>query len=330
LKNVLLLCVFFTGVMTGLARAAPALNSPLSPWNGEYMQADQGALYARFYLDKFQKSRGARDITTSVFMNLRNSKTGEMFVLSQPPTENSSEPVQVWKIPAGNYTVEKLSINENSGLTRNWVPNGKKPTILIRYLLVSNLGEIRLSPNRRDSLKVIFLAKPNAFVNVSNHQSFMGVVDGYKGTLQKRLGGSKLMDDAKDSFGTNDEARVAFTMNRQISMVHLVDSSGSQKSRKLISSTIQAQDADLRRCYMDQLDIADGLRGSVTFKFQISGNNGSFQTLSYNGGTLSNPKAVECLTLALKRMQFPIAKSLSGRLAFQFNYDDNPGRARFP
>ncbi len=294
------------------------------------MQTEQGAVYGRFYLDKFRKSRRSKEITTSIFMNIRNVKTGDVYVLSQPPTENAAEPVQLWKMPSGSYTVDKLSINENTGLTRTWVPDKKAPVFTIKYLVLSNLGEIRLSPFKKDGLKIDFLSKPNIFVNPSSHQSFMAVVDAYKGNIQKRLGGSQLMKDAKVNFGSRDEARVAFTMNRQISMIHQVNASGTQKGRKLMSATISAQDADLRRCYMDQLDLADGLRGSVNFKFQIAPNNGSFQSLSYSGGTLTNPKAIECLTLALRRMQFPISKPMSGRLAFQFNYDDNPGRAKFP
>ncbi|RYZ55738.1 MAG: hypothetical protein EOP07_13670 [Proteobacteria bacterium] len=315
--------------IAGTARAAQPLSSPLSPWNGEYMQADQGAVYLRFYLDKFRKTRSSKEITNSVFMNIRNQKTGQIHVLSQGPTDSSAEPILVWKLPSGNYTVEKLSINENTGLTRTWTAQGKRPTFSVRYLLLANMGQVRLSPFGGKGLKVTFLPRPNAFVNTNSHQSFMGVIDAYKGTLQKRLGGSALMKEAKDSFGSGNEARVAFTTTRQISMIHQVDSSGSQKNRRLMSSTISAQDAELRRCYMDQLDVALGIRGSVNFKFQISPSNGSFAALSYSGGSMNSPRAIECLTLSLKKMQFPITQALSGRLAFQFNYDDNPGRAKF-
>ena len=325
-----LLGLLFAWNGSDAALASQPLGSPLDPWNGEFMSDDQGAVYLRFYLDKFRKSRSSKEITTSVFMAIRNSQTGQTYVMNQAPTDNGSEPVLVWKLPAGNYTVEKLSINENTGLTRNWAPSKKRPKFSIRHLMLSNMGQVRLSPYQKFGLAVTFLSKPNVFENTSSHQSFIAVIDAYKTSLQKTLGGAKVLKQSKENFGSSNEARMAFSTVRQISMIHQVDSSGSQQSRRLMSSTINAQDADLRRCYMDQLDNQSGLKGSVNFKFQIQPSNGSFGALSYSGGSLSNSKAIECLTLALRKMQFPIAKPLSGRLAFQFNYDDNPGRARFP
>ena len=315
---------------TGVAEASQPLSSPLALWNGEYMSADQGAVYLRFYLDKFRKTRSAKEITTSIFMNIRNIQTGQIHVLNQAPTDSGSEPVIIWKLPVGNYSVEKLSINENTGLTRTWVASKKRPKLSVRYLMLSNMGQVRLSPLQKFGLIVSFLSKPNVYENTSSHESFIAVIDAYKTSLQKTLGGSKVLKEAKGNFGTGDEARMAFSTVRQISMILQVDSSGSQQSRRLMSSTINGQDADLRRCYMDQLDNQSGLRGSVNFKFQIQPSSGSFGTLSYSGGSLSNPKTIECLTLALRKMQFPIAKPLSGRLAFKFNYDDNPGRTKFP
>ncbi|MBC7661611.1 MAG: hypothetical protein H7249_18085 [Chitinophagaceae bacterium] len=334
MKSMQPIVVLFTWLLatmvSGTVFAAPTLSSPLSPWNGEYMQAEQGTVYVRFYLDSFRRTRTSKDITNNVFMNFKNLKTGQLFVLTQEPFESATDAVLIWKIPSGNYSVEKLSINENTGITRNWVPTGKHPVFKIRTMFVSNLGQIHLSPDQTTGLKVTFKSSPNLFNGDSGNQTFMGVMDGYKASLQKKLGGAKLLKQSKDNFGSSSEARAAFTMVRQISMIHQVDSSGTQQSRKLMSATISAQDAELRRCYMDQLDLALGLRGSVNFRFQIAPKSGSFQALSYSGGSLSNQKTIDCLTMALKKLQFPIARPLSGRLAFQFNYDDNPGRAKFP
>lgn len=312
------------------AAPAAALSSPLGPWNGEFLQANQGAIYGRFYLDHFQKTRSFRDITNSVFMNVRNQKTGQVFTLSQAPNEGSSDPVQVWKIPAGSYSVEKLSINENTGITRVWSPTGKRPIFTVKYLNLSNLGLIRLSPFGKFGLRVFFLSSPNVFENMTSHHSFVAVLDGYRGRVQKTLGGTQVQKDARENFGVSGEARAAFSTSRQISMIYQVNSTGTQTSRQLLSSTISGQDSELRRCYMDQLDLQLGLRGTVTYNFQITGQSGSFKDLRYNGGTLNSPRAVECLTLALKKLQFPVNKTLVGQLAFQFNYDDNPGRARLP
>ncbi|RZA26574.1 MAG: hypothetical protein EOP10_03165 [Proteobacteria bacterium] len=308
---------------------AAVLSSPLDPWNGEYMGENEGAVYVRFYLDGFRKTRSFKDITNSVFMNLRNTKTGKLYVLSQAPTESTADVLQIWKIPSGQYSVEKLSINENTGITRAWTSAGQSAKAVVKNLHLSNMGMVRLSPFGKFGLKMSVLSAPNTYENTASHQSFVAVVDAYRGRLQKTLGGAQLQKAAKDNFSVSGEARTAFTMSRQISMIYQVNSTGTQGSRQLLSSTLSAQDGELRRCYMDQLDLTLGLRGTVTYNFKIAANNGSFQLLRYNGGTLTSPKAVECLTLALKKLQFPINKALVGQLIFQFNYDDNPGRAKF-
>ncbi len=325
----LLLLGLILSLHPSLLRAAD-LSSPLTQWNGEYMSAGQGALYGRFYLDNFRRTRSFREITNSVFMNIRNLKTGQVFVMSQSPTESRSDPILIWKLPQGTYTVDKLSINENTGITRTWTPSGKRPLFTVKHLHLSNLGMIRLSPFGKLGLKVVLLSGPNLYETTTSHEAFAAVVDAYKGKVQKVLGGKNLLKDAKDNFGLDGEARTAFTLSRQISMIYQVNSNGTQANRRLLSSTISGQDAELRRCYMDQLDLQLGLRGSVSYNFQIASQNGSFAQLRYSGGSLNSPKTVECLTLALRKLQFPVNKALVGQLAFQFNYDDNPGRAKFP
>lgn len=263
-------------------------------------------------------------------MNIRNTKTGQIYAMSQAPTESDADLLQVWKIPSGIYVVDKLSINENTGITRSWSAGKKRPTFTVKHLHLSNLGKIRLKPFGRTGLNVTFVSGPNIYEHTASHHTFVAVLDAYKNKVQKVLGGEQVAKDAKENFGISGEARAAFSMSRQISMMYQVDSNGTQANRKLLSSTISGQDSELRRCYMDQLDLQLGLRGTVTYNFQIAANNGSFRMLQYNGGSLSSPKTVECLTLALRRLQFPVNKSLVGRLAFEFNYNDNPGRARFP
>ena len=293
------------------------------------MQQQQGAMYARFFLDGFLRTRGSKDITTSVFLSIRNLKTGKAYVVTQSAVQSVADSLLIWKIPAGDYLCEKVTVNENTGITREWA--GKtQPTFSIRSYYLSNLGEIHLSPLRNTELTVNFLPKPNTFTSPGGEQTFVGVINGYSARLQTKLGGEKLALAAKDNFGSSSEVRTAFSTTRQISMLYQLNSDGSQKSRTLMAATIGAQDSDLRRCYMDQIELAAGLRGTASFKFQIAANSGSFEALDYSGGTLKNEKVLQCLSLTLKKIQFPVVKTLTGRLVFKFNYDDNPGRPKFP
>lgn len=304
---------------------AQGLYSPLEPWNGEYLQNDYGAVYTRIFLDNFPRVKGDQRITASPNINIRNIRTNKRYVISQAETMNSVEPIQVWKIPVGDYVVEKITINDNKGATRTWKPP-KVPKVSIRYLFLSNMGDIRISPFQ-SGLKVKFVQQKNLYKNSLGHDSFAGVIDAYSTKVQAKLGGEKTLRSARDDFGSGNEARTAFSMTRTISMVYRVDSSGNQSTRRVFSNTLSAQDSDLRRCYMDELDVMAGLRGTADFQFQLAPSGGTFSQIKYQGGNLQSPKAVQCLTLTLGKMQFPINQRLAGRVTFVFDYKEDMGRS---
>jgi hypothetical protein len=251
---------------------------------------------------------------------------GKKYVVSQPLGTDATGQQKVWKIPAGNYLVQKLSLNDNSGLTRTWISKGK-PQISIRHLILSNLGELVLSPGQGKALGAQFQPTPDKFVNNFKHDAFAGVMDGYTQKIQKKLGGTELFAKSEDSFSTSDEARAAFSMQRQISMHYKVDLGKEQRYSKSIINTLVSQDLDLRTCYMDQLERDGSLQGQISFRFRVNKGDGAMQNLKYSGGTLNSKKVVECLFFTLGKMQFPIAKNLDGRVIFYFNFKDEMGRA---
>lgn len=303
--------------------AAPSLYSPLEPWNGEYLQENYGALYTRIFLDNFP--RVSKQITANPNVHIRNIQTNKRFVISQTATMSTVEELQIWKIPVGDYVIEKITINDNAGATRTWKPP-KVPRISVRYLFLSNLGDIRVSPYYK-GLKVRFVPSKNLYKNSLGHDSFVGVIDGYSTKVQAKLGGGRILRSAQDEFGSRNEARAAFSMTRTISMIYRVDSTGTQSTRRIFSNTLNAQDSDLRRCYMDELELVPGLRGTADFQFQLAPKGGTFSRIKYRGGDMQSPKTIECLTLTLGKIQFPINQRLAGRVTFVFDYKEDMGRS---
>ncbi|WP_141735500.1 AgmX/PglI C-terminal domain-containing protein [Oligoflexus tunisiensis] len=300
--------------------------TPLEPWGGELLPKDYGGFYVKIRLQGFKKNSRGLAITSNVFIHLHEVSQGKKYVVSQPLGTDTTGQQRVWKIPAGNYQVQKLSLNDNSGLTRTWISKGK-PQIFIRHLFLSNLGDLVLAPGQGKALMALFQPAPDKFVNTFQHDAFAGVMDGYTQKIQKKLGGSELFAKSEDSFSTSDEARAAFSTQRQISMHYKVDLGKEQRYSKSIVSTLVSQDLDLRTCYMDQLDRDGSLQGQISFRFRVNKGDGAMQNLKYSGGTLNSKKVVECLYFALGKMQFPIAKNLDGRVTFYFTFKDEMGRA---
>lgn len=305
---------------------ADDLYAPLEPWGGELLPKDYGGFYVKIRLQGFKKNSRGLFITSNVFIHLQEVNQGKKYLVSQALGTDTTGQQKVWKIPAGNYAIQKLSLNDNSGLTRTWVSKGK-PQIFIRHLFLSNLGNLVLAPGQGKNLLALFQPAANQFVNTFQHDVFAAVMDGYTQKVQKKLGGADLFAKSEDDFSTGDEARAAFSMQRQISMHYKVDLGAQQRYSKSIVSTLASQDLDLRTCYMDQLDRDGSLQGQITFSFRVNSGDGSMQNIKFNGGSLNSKKVVECLYFTLGKMQFPIAKNLDGRVTFYFTFKDEMGRA---
>lgn len=307
---------------------APAedLYTPLEPWNGELLPKDFGGFYVKIRLQGFKKNARGVFISSNVFIHLQEVSQGKKYMLSQPVGMDTTGQQRVWKIPAGNYFVQKLNLTDNVGLTRTWFSRGK-PQIAIRHLILSNLGNLVLAPGQGKTLTALFQPTPDQFVNTFQHDVFAAVMDGYTQKVQKKLGGADLFAKAEDDFSTGNEARAAFSMQRQISMLYKVDLGQEQRYSKSIVGTLASQDLDLRTCYMDQLDRDASLQGQVNFRFQVNKSDGLMQNIKFQNGTLKSKKVVECLFYTLGKMQFPIAKNLQGQLTFYFNFKDEQGRA---
>ena len=299
---------------------------PTGTLAGELLPKDYGGFYMKIRLQGFKKNSRGLFITSNVFLHLQEISQGKTYMASQPLGTDTTGQQRIWKIPAGNYLIQRLSLNDNSGLTRTWISKGK-PQIAIRHLFLSNLGNLVVAPGQGRSLLALFQPAANQFVNTFQHDAFAAVMDGYTQKVQKRLGGTDLIAKSEDDYSTGDEARAAFSTQRQISMHYKVDLGPAQRYSRSISNTLASQDLDLRTCYMDQLDRDGSLQGQISFRFRVNSTDGAMQNIKFSGGSLNSKKVVECLYFTLGKMQFPINKNLDGQLTFYFNSKDEIGRA---
>jgi hypothetical protein len=320
-----MICVLGLVLSVPLARTED-LYTPLEAWGGEFLPKDYGGFYVKIRLQGFKKNARGLFITSNVFIHLQEVTTGKKYLVSQPLGTDTTGQQRVWKVPAGQYLIQKLSLNDNVGLTRTWISKGK-PQIYIKHLLLSNLGNLVLSPGQGRTLTALFQPMPDKFVNNFQHDAFAGVMDGYTQKVQKKLGGTELFAKSADDFSSGNEARAAFSTQRQISMHYKVDLGKDQRYSKSIINTLVSQDLDLRSCYMDQLDRDGSLQGQISFRFRVSSADGAMSNIKYTGGSLNSKKVVECLYFALGKMQFPIARTLDGRVTFYFTFKDEMGRA---
>ncbi len=305
---------------------AQNLYTPLELWRGEYLQANQGAFYVRLKLQDFKSSSRGQSITTNVFIHLVDERQNKRYVLSQALGEET-DPLQIWKIPQGHYTMQKLTLNDNTGRTRQWLSPGK-PQITIRKFFLTNMGLVTLSPFEKTGLKLRFQSQPNLYQNSYAHESFIGVVDGYTNKAQAKLGGKEVMINAQKEYSSANEARAVFSHKRDIQMIYRINLVNAPQLNARVAQTFANQDLDLRRCYMEELDRNEALRGNASFRFQIARSDGTMQKIAYRGGSLKSNRVVQCLYFNMGKMQFPIATDVAGDINFFFNYQDELGRAK--
>ncbi|MCX6129990.1 MAG: hypothetical protein NTX25_13125 [Proteobacteria bacterium] len=231
---------------------ADELYTPLESWKGEYLPKDYGAFYLKIRLQGFKKNSQADGLSGNIFLHLKELPEGKHFVISQALGSEITGQQPIWKIPVGNYLIQKLSLTDPSGINRIWISPGK-PQFAVRYLFLSNLGSLVLSPTPKKTVSIQFQSTANSFVNTFQHDVFAGVIDGYTQKVQLKLGGSEIFAKAEEDFSTADEARSAFTQQRQIAMLYKVDLGREQKHTPKVIGTLSSQDLDFRTCYMDQI-----------------------------------------------------------------------------
>lgn len=290
---------------------------PATQWTGEYLQANEGAAFIRIQLRDFQKSSHGRFITGNAIIQIKNMTTQKSYQLSQS-TQSKGQPQFIWKLPQASYKVEQVSIIDHEGRNRIW-RGPSQVSFRTDNMNLSYFGSWVLKPGDANRLEVEFQIDEPRYQHQFAHQTFAYIIHGISGQKLQELGGNAVIQQSKDNFSTNREARASFSTIRQISMVYQLNLGRFHQFSQTIVRTLNNQDVELRSCYSDQLELDESLAGSIRFRFLISKSDGVMDRIVYNGGGLKNDNVVRCLYYKLGQMQFPISSKLQGQITFQFS-----------
>jgi len=290
---------------------------PASQWTGEYLQTNESAAFIRLQLQDFQRSSRGRFITGNVIIQLKNMSNQQSYQLSQS-TQSQGQPQFIWKLPQAIYKVEQVSLIDHEGRNRIWL-GPSQVSFRADALNLSYFGSWVLKPGEGNQLIVEFKIDEPNYQHQFPHQTFAFVIHGISGQKLQELGGNALIQQSKDNFSTNREARATFSTVRQISMVYQLNLGRFHQQSQNMIRTLNNQDLELRTCYSDQLELDESLTGSVRFRFLISKTDGVMDRIVYKGGSLKNENVARCLYYKLGQMQFPISTKLQGQITFQFS-----------
>lgn len=264
-------------------------------------------------LKGFKASRRGKSLIGDVVIKFKSRKNGKTYSLSQRAFIQK-QPSHVWKLPSGDYILKKVSFIDNNGVQRTWKKSKK---FVVRGLNLSNFGTWTISPKGRRKLKIKFKVKKSRYKNTYQHESFMTVINGLTGKVQKVLGGGNVLKESSNDFGSMDEMRTSFTRTVNISMFYLLDLGRNNHYAKTIVRALQSQDLTFRNCYTSYLQRNSG-EGKVSFRFTISRSNGLMSNVRHSGGSLRDGRLVKCLQYRLGLMQFSVSRQLQGKITFQF------------
>ena len=309
-----LLCSF---AFTASLVAASATS--LSEWRGEYFKKKEGAFY--LVLDTVGFEGQAGQFSSRVQIKLVNLLSKKIFTLAQRPIAKQSQGAQVrqWKLPSGKYALRQIKLVDGLGKKRLWQARRGR-TFIVKRVMLSNLGRWTLAPKGKAGLRLRIRHEANTYeeAGASADSSLAAVINGFNGLTQKVYGGKKVLQAAEDDYSTENELRATFTTRRNIAMVFQLNLFKHNYLAKQVATILSVHDPQLRTCYTDRLRFNDALRGEVGFTFLLSKSTGSMTKLKHTGGTLRDPKLVQCLYYELAAIQFPINTTMIGEINYTF------------
>ena len=289
----------------------------LSGWQGEYLNSKEGAFYFVLQTRSFNPPI---DGAARVILLITNLLSGEQYVTSQKCDGGEEKMLPIWKAPSGKYAISGIVMIDGKGHKRQW-RNGPKTSFTIKRLYLSNLGAWTLTPAPGDGINVEMKVGPNIFKEKGDksESSIAGVINGFNGLDQEILAGGALTKKAAENYGSPGELRASYTIRRQISMFFALNLFRDNASARGVADILKVYDPQMRGCYTDRLEEADGLRGTVQFKFVLSKQNGGIRGLKHVGGTLADPPLVKCLFDTLSGMNIPVNSNMIGELTYTFD-----------
>ncbi len=307
---------------TLLAQNTKMLPMTMNAWNGEFFDSKQGGLYIRLGLKGFRGSSQTSYLTGSVQVVVVDLLKSQPYLISLDPMTSPQEaPRQLWKSPSGKYEIRQITMVDAAGVKRVWRDSAEKKSFSVKRQCLSNLGIWMLSPVGKNGLAVEFKSTANTYYEdgAKKDSSVAVVLDGFSGLIQEKFGGKKVLQGAEDNHAGKNEIRATLKFTRQIAMFFSLNLFRHNVYAKQVANVLTVYDPNFRRCYTDRLDFDDTLRGDIKFTFLLSKQTGTMSKIKATGGSLADPKLIECLYKELGHIQFPAPDNMVGELAYTFD-----------
>lgn len=285
-------------------------------WNGEYFKEREGGVYVKTVLADFPTV-----VTSNVQITLFGIIQQRRFTFSNAQVDRSAAPRDIWKVPSGKYKIERIEIVDHAGTKRSWVANSSDvKTIIVPRIMLSNLGLWTIRPAGAQGLSVKFEMTENTYTekNPAKDSSVAAVVNGFTGSIQKVLGGKKVIEGADRGYSDDKTLRATASFTRQIAMFYRVDLYKHNKYSKDVTSALAAFDAKIRECYIRALSANATLKGDLVFQIIASAKTGTIRQARKSKGSISDGAMSDCIIDELQQIPMPIQENMLGELTFMF------------
>ncbi len=299
---------------------AIAKDTLLEEWRGEIFYAKQGGFYLKARLKGFKASEQTKLITTPIKFSFQNIISKKTYSFSHKLGDITGQPGQVWKIPSGKYKVRRIELVDMEGKKRVWRPK-RRISFLIKKSSISNLGYWLIKPNSNKGLWVGRKMISNSYSEKrpKSESTVYAVIDGYSGLVQEFFAGKKAIAESKLAVEPKKDLGATFRSSRQIAMFYRLNLFKHNRYAKQIISVLDVNDAAMRRCYLDLLELQENAKGRVKFSVLLSRKTGTMQKIKLRGGNIRQPKFIECLYYELSHLSFPVKESMIGELEYTFD-----------
>ncbi len=285
-------------------------------WNGEYFKEKEGAVYLKTVTADFPKA-----VTGKVQVVLYGIIQQQSFMFSNAQVDPSAPPREVWKLPSGKYRVDKIELTDHAGVKRSWNANPKAPlAVLVPRVMLSNLGLWTIRPAGANGLNVKFAMVPNSYTEkaAAKDSSVAAVVNGFTGSIQKVIGGKKVLEGAEKQYSDENMIRATATFTRQIEMYYRIDLFKHNRYAKDVMQAIAGFDAPIRRCYTTALESNAALKGDLVFQVIASAKTGTIRQARKSRGAITDGTMTDCIIAELEQIPMPVDENMIGELSFIF------------
>jgi hypothetical protein len=298
------------------SRAAPQLLA-VKEWRGEYFKKKEGAVFVKTLATGFPAGS-----TGNFQVTLFNIIQQRLYTFSSSQIQADAYPREIWKLPSGKYRVERIEFTDGAGQKRVWIPSAEqKIALLVPRVMLANFGVWIMSPAGPSGMIAKFSQSPNTYKEngQAKDSSVAAVVNAHTGTIQRVIGGKKVLEGADNEYSDETTLRATTTFTRQISMFYKVNLFKHNVYSKDVSGALAAFDLNLRTCYTNALNRNSSLRGDVVLQVLVSSKTGTIRQARKSAGTLSDGQVVDCLTAELTQIPMPIQENMIGELTFTFD-----------